>query len=117
MTQPLYTVTNVGAAGQGMIATRNIDIGTLILEEESLLVIDTQILSANWNDGNEFFNNERHQRTNLIEPRIRRPMRNAFRQLHDAFSHFVRTTTRLRYINIVATNAWSFENPNENDRN
>ncbi|KAJ4362561.1 hypothetical protein N0V83_010655 [Neocucurbitaria cava] len=108
--------------GFGMVATQNIPKGTLILEDNPLLVVDTHILSDNWNGGTAFFNNERASITNRIRYALGstdwRNKRPRFRLLDDGSPRLVvpnPPNLRVRDVNIVDTNAWGFRNPGVNE--
>lgn len=104
-----------------MVATQNIPKGALILKEDPLLVVDTQIYIDNWNGGTAFFNNERASITNRIRYGLRsidwRHHRHRFRLLEDGrrLLEPYLANERVRNINIVKTNAWNFKNPGVNE--
>lgn len=67
MAQALWQIQNSAAAGHHMVATQDIAKGTMILEDAPLVVIDTQIVHTNWENGVAFFANKRDNTTNHIQ--------------------------------------------------
>ncbi|KAF1847233.1 SET domain-containing protein [Cucurbitaria berberidis CBS 394.84] len=118
MAQPTYRIVNIGVIGGfGMVANDDIPSGALILQENPLLVVDTQILNRNWNGGATFFNDERDSRTQRVRSALRSQPRNhrhAFRDLANGITP-PGTNQTIRDVNIVETNAWNFENPTVNN--
>jgi len=104
-----------------MVANQNIAKGTVLLEEDALVVVDTRIIHANWNTGQNaanFYVNERANTTNRIQASFGsnrwRNNRGTYRNL------FIDNPPpgapqRLLDVMVAERNAFSFENPAENN--
>jgi len=124
MAQPLYLIANVGVvAGTGMVAARAIIKDTVILEDDPLVVIDTNITHVQWNQGQRsatFYADERNNTTRRIHSALRsvrwRDNRVAFRALSSGRVALNNAPARVTDANIVESNAFGFEDPSQNDR-
>jgi hypothetical protein len=96
MGQPLYqTIPPLSATNRGrMVANVPIPKGTLILEENPLVVIKTGVLNANWNANNAsvWFNAERNNPTGLVHQALFTAPYNVNRHTFRTLSHA--TTSR-----------------------
>lgn len=86
--------------GRGLVATTNIDRGSLILTDEPLVIIDTTLGS-----GEEFYESEKAGSTRIINEAFRHAPKKvkALRALHG-----------VNDIDKVEKNAWGFDNPSVN---
>ncbi|KAF1968486.1 SET domain-containing protein [Bimuria novae-zelandiae CBS 107.79] len=111
-TSPLWQVTHNGVTtGKGLVATRKIPKGTLIIEDMPLIKFDTRIPSAEYDDDNsKFFRQERKGQANIIQKAVSglsEEDRTKFRDLHNRKESV--GDQRVDDISIAENNAFDFD--------